>query len=155
MAGIAAASHGLKMAKDIREVTKEFDSVELKAKISALQESLGDAKLALIDAKEDRQKLADEVEELKKKLSFKAERTIRRKGMLYERYENGRIALHPFCPKCTDEGKFFTLREQQNRSVLYCPNCSTIYTASSTIFREDELIYKDSAELAAASKAPA
>ncbi|MBB2964751.1 hypothetical protein [Methylobacterium sp. R2-1] len=138
MAGIAAASQALKMAREIREVSKDFENADLKSKIVALVETLSDAKLALIDAKEELQNAKSEAEELRTKLAFKTDRTVRRNGMYYEIYDDGQPSYLPFCPRCTETGKFITIVQEQNAHQAKCPNCSTQFATRAIRFKDNQ-----------------
>ncbi|MGX5776982.1 hypothetical protein [Methylorubrum zatmanii] len=138
MAGIAAASQALKMAREIREVSKDFENADLKSKIVTLVESLSDAKLALIDAKEELQNAKSEAEELRAKLAFKTDSTVRRNGLIYERYEDGKLSYLPFCPKCYEEGKFIKIVQEMNAHHAKCPNCGVAYATRAIRCRENE-----------------
>ena len=140
MAGIAAASQALKMAREIREVSKDYENADLKSKIVTLVDSLSDAKLALVDAKENLQSAKAEADDLRAKLAFKSTNTIRRNGMLYEVLEPGKVAAMPFCPKCSETGHFVTVRHEQNWHQSRCPNCSAPFATRSISFRDEEFL---------------
>jgi predicted RNA-binding Zn-ribbon protein involved in translation (DUF1610 family) len=103
-----------------------------------LVENLSDAKLALIDAKEELQIAKSEAEDLRTKLVFKIDHTVRRNGMIYEIFEDGQPSYLPFCPKCTDTGKFITVVQEMNAHQAKCPNCSTQFATRAVRFRPNQ-----------------
>lgn len=144
MAGIAAASQALKIGREIREVAKDYENADLKSKIVSLVDSLSDAKSALIDAKEELQNAKADVEDLRSKLRFKVENTIRRNGLLYEKHADGSISPLPFCPKCADSGKFFTVLQERNANDARCPNCATSFATRAIRYWEKEPVSQSS-----------
>jgi hypothetical protein len=129
MMGIAAATNAIKIAREIRDVSKDFANADVKAKVVDLVTDLSEAKLALVDAKERIQDLEGTIAELRGKLSFKADHTIRRSGLTYEVQEDGGVARLPLCPKCEGASNtFMRLVRKQDIRMAMCPNCGTEYS---------------------------
>jgi hypothetical protein len=113
MAGLAALGQAINIAKFVREADHALQGAELKAKLTELYDKLADARMALLDARDELAANNTEIVRLGEALKFKAEKTARINGLVYE-LEEGRPVVYPFCPKCEASHQFFRLLRTQN-----------------------------------------
>src|SRR5687767_12000892 len=82
LTGIAALSQAINIAKFIRETEKDLQGAEIKSRMVELYEKLSDAKMALVDARDDLRSKDEEIAELKKRFEFR-EATVKHQGFRY------------------------------------------------------------------------
>jgi hypothetical protein len=131
IAGIGAATEGLKLIGELRKIDKEVDKAELKLRLVDLADKLVDAKQALQDAQEDRRLLLEKIVQLESDLQFK-KRLQDERGRLYVLNDAGEREGEPYCDLCyVKENKLFRMIRQktnQHRAVCYwCNNCRQSY----------------------------
>src|SRR4051812_20372674 len=142
--GLTALGHAINITKFIREAGKELSGAELKAKMAEIYEKLSDAKMALVDAREEIKEYKTEIEKLKENARFKAEETIVRNGLRYEKECDGKIAVYPFCPKCeAKEGLMLRLMQTSNIYAAKCPNCQTEYAGDAVWYTKPQQVERE------------
>lgn len=130
IAGIGAATEGLKLLNELRKIDKEVDKAELKLRLVDITDKLLDSKQALQDAQERETLLKQKVESLEKRLEDRG--TMRdRNGLLFQIDGEGKETGEPFCNHCyVKEERLFRLRhfEAQVGSMAHyrCDNCKVV-----------------------------
>ncbi|MGQ0559350.1 MAG: hypothetical protein ACT4OE_07170 [Sphingosinicella sp.] len=98
--GLAAATNGIAIAKALRQVDKNMDAATYKTQIAGLIETLTDARLALVEAK---QTIAERDQEIKrlKEVDRESAKLIEGDGN-YRYFPNskGERSGFPICPRC-------------------------------------------------------
>jgi hypothetical protein len=128
MAGIAAATEGIKLVNELRKIDKEMDKAELKLRLVDLADKLLDAKQALQDAHERELTLKKEIEELANKLGQRAQMRDSG-GLLYETDDVGTHAGEPYCNQCfVKEDKLYRMIQTKRAAGTgyCCNNCDTV-----------------------------
>jgi hypothetical protein len=123
-------SKSLEVLKAIRDIDKDFDEASYKAKIAELMNSVADAKIALIDAREELAAREKEIARLKDGLKFREDHTIIVQGRRYEKASNGQPIGMPFCDRCdTVDGLLIRIAETLSKDgyVAICPQCKANY----------------------------
>lgn len=130
IAGIGAATEGLKLVNELRKIDKDLDKAELKLRLVDLADKLLDAKQALQDAHENDLKRKREIAALTAKLKQRAEMKDAN-GLLYEVDGSGTNVGEPYCNLCfAREDKLIRMRffpattSYGNR--YRCDNCKTL-----------------------------
>lgn len=128
MAGITAASQGLKIAKALRGIEKNYDDATYRAQMAELIESLTDAKLAMAEAKEGLVERDNEIKRLKANFEAKSALVKADGGYDYLAGDEGKAVGYPVCPKCNEvDGRISQTKEHENSGKSRCPACSSIY----------------------------
>jgi predicted RNA-binding Zn-ribbon protein involved in translation (DUF1610 family) len=100
--------------------------------------------MSLIDARETIQNLEREIEQIKAAAKFRAENTVTRNGLTYERESNGSVATYPFCPKCLSNGTLIRLLRESNAYSAKCPNCGTQFAGEAVWYEKpDDLVRQE------------
>lgn len=126
--GIAAVANAIKIAKALKSIEASYDQAELKAKIAEIYEGLADAKMALIDAKENISALKMENSRLKKTKTDQKRLVDGLGGYRYFSGLNGHPAGYPICPKCEQvDARLILLVRNFHVDAAKCPACATEY----------------------------
>ena len=125
--GIAAATHGLGIAKTLREIEKSYDQATLKAQLADLMSTLADAKLALIEAKESMAEKDKEIAALRTNFAVQAELIVSDGDYKFFAGESGNPLGYPVCPKCELDGKIVQLKQNGGIVQARCPSCMIEY----------------------------
>jgi hypothetical protein len=128
MTTLATLGKSLEVLKTMRDIDKNFDAATYKAKIAELMSDIADAKIALIDAK-------DQIDALKKseatlKVAFqRREDCVRDNDFLFERDDIGNPKGMPFCSRCEQADGFLMklANDAGARDNAFCPRCTTKY----------------------------
>jgi hypothetical protein len=127
-AGIASVKTALDIAKTLKDINKSFDEATYRANITDLIEKLSDARLALVEAKEQIFDKDKEIEALK---NVKIERGNLVKGdggYQYQANNAGAPVGFPMCPKCDPlDGRLIQLIENKVGNAAKCPACANEY----------------------------
>lgn len=143
--GIAAASQALGIAKALRSIEKDYDAATYKAQIVELIDSLSNAKLALIDARENATELEKEIERLRATFEAKGKLVKGEGGYSYFVGENGKALGFPVCPSCEADGRIIELKQDGPTETGRCPTCDkshkpvTCYLPDGGTLRGEEL----------------
>ena|SRR5687768_1919098 len=125
MTALAAATQGLEVLRQLRDLDRSVNEAEWRSKIVEVQERLTDAKSALLEAKEAIAARDDEITRLKGALKRKEE-TIVVKGFPYQKGSDGTPRGRAFCSACIEKtGHFFRLSNVDHR--YKCPSCKADY----------------------------
>jgi multidrug resistance efflux pump len=89
MATISALSNGLDILKTLKDIDLEFDRAKYKAQVAELMSTLAEAKISLLDAKEQIQSRDIELTNLKKAFEFARDSTVIQRGMRYQKAPDG------------------------------------------------------------------
>lgn len=143
--GIAAATQAIDIAKALRGIEKNYDSATYRAQIAELMDALSNAKLALIDARENAAELEKEIERLRK--AFETIETLVKGEGDYSYFagEDGKPLGFPVCPSCEAEGRIVQLKQDGPTETGRCPTCEkshkpvTCYLAGGNTLRAQEL----------------
>lgn len=131
---ISAGTKALEVLKAIKDIDKSYDAATWKAKVAELMSDIADMKLALVEANDKIHTLNKEKEELKEKVVFKAEKTVYKKGNLFEVFDNNEHAEFPFCQNCMTAGRYVRIVRGPNSDAI-CPRCKTHYDLRSVMHR--------------------
>ena len=130
IAGIGAATEGLKLIGELRKIDKEVDKADLKLRLVDVAERLFETRQALQDAQEREFALRQTISGLEAKLK---NRTIFQdeNGQLFELDEAGQRIGEPFCNLCfVKEDRQFRLRKiaasVSKKAHYRCDNCKTV-----------------------------
>jgi hypothetical protein len=125
---ITAVANAIKITKALKSIENSYDQAELKARIAEIYEGLSDAKLALIDAREDIAGLKKENSRLKK-IKIERERLVQGQGgYRYFSGLNGYPNGYPVCPKCEQiDARLILLVRNFHIDAAKCPACSNEY----------------------------
>ena len=130
---LTSLARSMEVLNAMRNIDKNFDAATQKAEIANLLGSLADAKIALVDARDEMSSLNREIASLKDKLTFKDQKTVRNGQFVYEILQDGKTSYLPFCPKCIADAKFFPM-SQRNLHDAVCPNCQVALNSRSIAF---------------------
>ena len=128
IAGIAAATEGLKVVNELRKIDKELDKAELKLRLVDLADKLLDAKHALQDAQERDFSQRTNIQNLEKALQQRG-RLDDVDGLLFELTDDGNRIGAPYCNQCyVKENRFFRLIFGPFMLASHkCSNCDGLY----------------------------
>ena len=147
---LTAISTGLKIAKDLREIGKSIDEATFKLKIAELTEALADAKAELVAVQEELSAKDAEISRLKEAAKFRAEETVTKDGLLYQREADNTVAMYPFCPRCqAKEGLFIRLMPRSNLHQVDCPNCHTHFSGRAVWYTRPPEVVREDGDIAA------
>jgi hypothetical protein len=136
--GLAAVNAALEAFKTIRSIDKDFDASGVKLALSEMQSNLADAKLALVDAQQERQSLFAEIAKLKENWTFGGA-LIEYRGYKYYPRPNGEPMGDPFCQVCERrDGSYFQLTRSKGFMEHSCPNCKATYHHLTSFMWDDE-----------------
>jgi hypothetical protein len=124
IAGLGAATEGLKLIGELRKIDKEVDKAELKLRLVELADKLLDAKQALQDAQDERRCLLEKITQLEDDLKLKI-KLQDEQGLLFEIEGQGVRVGEPYCNSCyVKESKLFRLLSTSSMQGPYkCSNC--------------------------------
>jgi hypothetical protein len=128
MATISALSNGLDILKTLKDIDLEFDRAKYKAQVAELMSTLAEAKISLLDAKEQIQSRDTELTNLKKAFEFARDNTVIQRGMRYQKAPDGTPEGMPFCDRC--DGRLIRIVGTSNAKDGYkaiCPQCKADY----------------------------
>jgi hypothetical protein len=128
IAGIGAATEGLKLINELRKIDREVDKADLKLRLVEVADKLLDSKQALQEAQEREFKLAQAIAKLEAKLADRG-RFMDKEGLLFELNPDGNTEGEPFCNQCfVKEGLLFRLLLGPYMPGAYkCSNCQGFY----------------------------
>ncbi|MGO7133426.1 hypothetical protein AB9E06_21470 [Rhizobium leguminosarum] len=128
---ISAVTAALGLVRELRSIDTQFDKAELKLKITALTESLSDAKQGLIEVADQLRKKDEEIARLNALLSFRDEKLVDKGQFRYFADEAGDAKGLPICPVCERKGNYLVLAQDRSkgagRITYYCPGCKANY----------------------------
>lgn len=121
--GIAAASQALGIAKALRGIEKDYDAATYKAQVVELIDALSNAKLALIDARENTAELEKEIGRLR--ADFEARGALIKSEGDYSYFpdDDGKPVGFPICPSCDANGRITQLKQDGPPNKASCPTC--------------------------------
>lgn len=121
IAGIAAATQGLSILKTVREIDKNFDAATYRSRLADATDALSNAKLALIDAREELAKRDKEIERLQSAFEAKGKLIKGEGDYNYFVGENDQPLGFPVCPSCEAEGRIVQLKQDGPTETARCP----------------------------------
>jgi hypothetical protein len=122
--GLAGLNAALETLRGLRGLEKAYDHAVLKAQIVDLMGHVSDAKLALLEAKEEIQARDAEIGTLKAKLVARAA-MVEYQGQHYPTNAEGEPTGLPFCGAClADNGT--QVRYNQVLGSFQCPRCRAV-----------------------------
>lgn len=145
LGGIAAASQALGIAKALRGIEKDYDAATYKVQIVDLIDALSNAKLALVDARENTAELEAEIARLRASFDAKAKLVKGAGDYSYFTDDDGKPIGFPACPGCEAGGRIVQLKQDGPTETARCPTCDkshspvTCYLPGGGTLREDEL----------------
>jgi hypothetical protein len=107
--------------------------------------ALADAKIEAAGVQDELAAKDAEIARLSDVLKFRAKKTTRINGFLYE-LENGQPAVYPFCPKR------FRLIRTTNIYQAQCPNCAMEYAAEAVWSRKPDEVLENERQRAQRDK---
>ncbi len=126
--GIAAASQALGIAKALRGIEKDYDAAAYKAQIVELIDALSNAKLALVDARENATDLENEIGRLRAAFEAKGALVKGEGDYSYFAGEDGKPLGFPICPSCDANGKIIQLKQDGAPNKAICPSCDKSFS---------------------------
>lgn len=123
VAGIAAATQGLGILKTVREIDKNFDAATYRSQLADATDALSNAKLALIEAREELAKRDREIERLQSAFEAKGKLVKGAGDYNYFAGENGQPLGFPVCPSCEADGRIIQLKQDGPTEMARCPSC--------------------------------
>jgi len=130
-AGLAGLNAALETLKGLRGLEKAYDQAVLKAQIVDLMGHVSDAKLALLEAKEEIQARDAENKELRDKLE-KRSQTVQSGGFYYVANAEGGPTGEALCTVCLNsDGSQIPLSKAPGRRLL-CTRCNWITEGART-----------------------
>jgi hypothetical protein len=146
LGGMASIKSGIEIAKSLKGIEKTFDEATFKAKIADLIEKLSEARLALVEAKEEIFNRDREIEALKYVKIERGNLVEGSGGYQYRANDLGAPVGFPMCPKCdpVDE-RLIPLIENGAGNAAKCPACLneykpvTCYLPSGGTLREQQI----------------
>ncbi len=128
VAAIASITKGLEVLKVIRDIDKNFDAASYKGKIAELTTALADAKLALVDARDEAAGKQKEIDRLKEAFRQRSENTVIVQGCRYEKSADGKPLGMPYCERCEKiDGVLIHLASTGGKDgyKAICPQCKS------------------------------
>ncbi|SRR6266496_340871 len=134
LVGLGATKTGLDLIKGIRELLKreKIDRTEILEKVSAIQESLYEAREALGNAQDEKRELNRQIEEFKRLSDIGADMEYVHDGGFYIR-KSEKIAGRsiPYCPLCWTAGKALVpLNPGSGEGFYHCDIHKSAYETS-------------------------
>jgi len=123
---LTSLTKGLEALRAIQEIDKNLDAATYKAKIADLMSAVADAKIALVDAREEIASKDKEIDQLKEGLRFRRENTIVVRGFRFEKAQNRSPMGMPFCTRRdTIDGILIRLAKTSTKDgyKALCPSC--------------------------------
>jgi hypothetical protein len=131
MGTIAALSNGLEILKKLKDIDLEFDRAKYKAQVAELMSTLAEAKISLLDAREQLQSKDVEVASLKETFEFARDSTVIQRGMRYQKAPDGNPEGMPFCDRCEKVGgrliRIVGTSTAKDGYKAICPQCKADY----------------------------
>jgi hypothetical protein len=133
---LQAAAAGLKVLKDLSQVSNEYDKAELKLKIAELSGALATVQITLAEAQSEAGKKDAEIAKLQANFKEKNDGLIEHEGFYYRKGGDGKPKGRPYCPSCIQKGiLMMTVKTIKPGHPKQCPECGTeIQGASSFNF---------------------
>lgn len=128
VAGILGSiSSALSVTKELVAINKVLDEAQWKLKLAELSSALADAKVGVVELKEQLQAKDAQIVTLKKAFEFQG-KCVRIHDDLYEELNGTPIGM-PFCPRCSSvDGIFIKLAETlEPGHPARCPQCKANY----------------------------
>ncbi len=138
MTDLGAISIGIQSIKTALDITKELKGIdaslkdaEVKLKFAELMEALSEAKIQLIEVRDENHALKERIKLLEKKLNQKGEVEYR-DGYYYMKESKAGEPDGPFCSKCyNDEEKLILLNKLKGSFTSLgkynCPKCEGVF----------------------------
>jgi len=121
-AGLAGLNAALETLKTLRGIEKAYDQALLKAQIVELMGHISDAKMALIDAREEIGDRDRAIDELKAKLKKQSE-TVEHDGYTYAANAEGKPTGAPYCSACLADNGTQIRFSYIMANIWQCPRC--------------------------------
>lgn len=136
---ISAVGASISLVKEIRGIDVDVDKAELKLKIADLATSLSDAKLALVEVREQVQAQEAQLADMRALLNQRETKTVEFNGKRYFLGVNGLPAGAPLCPVCERKGLFLQIAQDRSKGVsgacYQCPHCRANYGMNPGVMR--------------------
>ena len=129
--GINAVTAAITLAKSLSDADKALDKATMKLEMAEMSGHLADAKLSLIDAREEVARLVAELHRVKEALKERA-KLVRYRGYHYPCDKAGQPIGTPYCPTCLSNGSGLYRLVGSNRMAHenHCPNCKNKFQDS-------------------------
>lgn len=134
---ITSVTKGMEVLKALQTIDKQFDAASYKVQITELTAALADAKMALVDARDEVAEREKEIIRLKESFRQRSEDTIVVKGMGYDKNPaDGKPMGVAYCARCdTMDGVLMhltriTTKEDGHKSI--CPQCNAAFAPAAT-----------------------
>jgi len=129
---LTSLTKGLEALRAIQDIDKNLDAATFKAKIADLMSTVAEAKIALVDARDEIASKDKEISRLKEELQFRRESTVTVAGFRYEKAENGKPIRMPFCSRRDIiDGILIRIVETCTRDGYkeICPSCKADFVS--------------------------
>lgn len=125
MTGLSALNSAIDIAKKLNSVDDAIEKAELRLKLAELIGYLADAKVMLVQAKEEISARDGELSRMRDTLKVRAETVVVRSHH-YRKNAEGQPVGRPFCPRCMEaDGKMISMQHKAGMGSMYvhCPQC--------------------------------
>lgn len=124
VAALTSLTKGFEVLKTMKEIDKNLDAATYKARIAELMSAVADAKIALVDARDEVATKVQGIAKLKEGLRIRRDNTLVVQGFRYEKGENGQPIGMPFCTRCdTVDVVLIRVRTREGESKAAWPQC--------------------------------
>jgi phage FluMu protein Com len=128
LAGIAAATEAIKIAKSLHGLDKQYDEATFRLRIAELVNSLSDAKLALSEAKDMIAELDKEISLLKRNFEASGKLVVGDGDYRFFADADGNPLGYPVCPSCESLcGRLIQLKQETSFLRGKCPACKELF----------------------------
>ena len=134
MTTLAMLGQATKIAKDMNDISKEFDAAQYKIQIADLAGTLAEAKLSMLDVQEQLAAKDAEIARLQEAMRHRAE-LVEHSGYFYDKQDDGSPVGRPYCPRCNEvDGLLMKLVRDRSAPGLpmCCPQCDKYFGQVST-----------------------
>lgn len=127
-AALASINAAIGITKAIRDIEKKYDAATLKAAIADLTSALADAKLGLVELREQIEGKEAEITALKEAFDIKTALVAGPDGFDYLPGDDGQPSGAPACPQCLQAHHKIIFTHQKKGFDVACPVYSTAYS---------------------------
>jgi hypothetical protein len=135
---LSSITAAIGLAKELVDVDKAIDRAQWKLKLADLTSALADAKVGVVELKDEIEVRDKEIARLKKSFEFQGS-TIKKHDMVYEAQGSGEPVGMPFCPRCLNvDGRHIKLTALQKPGrPTQCPECKSDFDQQSEYIARD------------------
>ena len=128
---IAAVTASIGLVKEIKEIDSSVDKANLRLKIADLTSALADAKLGLVEIRDELAQKDSRIASLQALLTTRDTTTAIHNNKRYFTNSAGEPAGAPICPICERSGYLLAMVQDRSRGTsgtfYTCPKCKANY----------------------------